>query len=116
VAPRQHPVVNHGTELIECEDRTDDVHTVGVDETAFCTPTRRSTVFATGIILLHRGRLTDTTEERGRTCWPTGSASHPGSEGAALDPFRGYRSAISTGLTAAVRVLDIFHAVQLGFA
>jgi hypothetical protein len=34
---------------------------------------------------------------------------------AALDPFRGYASALRTQLPAAVRVLDGFHVVKLGF-
>jgi hypothetical protein len=33
-----------------------------------------------------------------------------------LDPFRGYGSALSTGLPHAVRVLDAFHVVRPGFA
>jgi transposase len=35
---------------------------------------------------------------------------------AALDPFRGYATALSTSLPAAVRVLDAFHVTRLGFA
>jgi len=35
---------------------------------------------------------------------------------AALDPFRGYGAALSAGLPNAVRVLDPFHVVRLGFA
>jgi transposase len=37
-------------------------------------------------------------------------------EVAALDPFRGYSSALSGGLPGAVRVLDPFHVVRLGLA
>jgi transposase len=35
---------------------------------------------------------------------------------AALDPFRGYATALSTSLPEAIRVLDAFHVVRLGFA
>jgi transposase len=35
---------------------------------------------------------------------------------AALDPYRGYASALRTSLPDAVRVLDAFHVVRLGFA
>ena len=35
---------------------------------------------------------------------------------AALDPFRGYATALSTGLPDAVRVLDAFHVTRLGLA
>ena len=34
----------------------------------------------------------------------------------ALDPFRGYATALRTGLPRAVRVLDAFHVTRLGFA
>ena len=36
--------------------------------------------------------------------------------GGRLDPFRGYGAALSAGLPHAVRVLDAFHVVRLGFA
>ncbi len=35
---------------------------------------------------------------------------------AALDPFRGYATALRTSLPDAVRVLDAFHVIRLGFA
>jgi transposase len=35
---------------------------------------------------------------------------------AALDPYRGYASALRAGLPQAVRVLDAFHVVRLGLA
>src|SRR5947209_17312105 len=35
---------------------------------------------------------------------------------AALDPYRGYASAVRSVLGTAVRVLDAFHVVRLGFA
>jgi len=35
---------------------------------------------------------------------------------AALDPYRGYASALRTSLPDTVRVLDAFHLVRLGFA
>jgi transposase len=35
---------------------------------------------------------------------------------AALDPFRGYATALSSSLPKAVRVLDAFHVTRLGFA
>lgn len=39
-----------------------------------------------------------------------------GVEVAVLDPFRGYATALRTSLPDAVRVLDAFHVVRLGFA
>jgi transposase len=35
---------------------------------------------------------------------------------AALDPYRGYAAALRAALPHAVRVLDAFHVVRLGFA
>ena len=35
---------------------------------------------------------------------------------AALDPFRGYATALTAALPTAVRVLDCFHVTRLGFA
>ena len=35
---------------------------------------------------------------------------------AALDPFRGYATALRTSLPHATRVLDAFHVTRLGFA
>ena len=76
----------------------------------------RSTVFATGIVDVHHGQLIDIVPGRSRKVladWliarPKGWAA--GVEVAALDPFRGYSSALSTGLPRAVRVLDPFHVV-----
>lgn len=60
-------VIDHGSELIEREDRIDDVRAVAVDETAFlrASPTR-STVFATGIVDLRRGKLINIIDGRSR--------------------------------------------------
>jgi hypothetical protein len=58
-------VVDHGSELVEREDRIIDVHAMGVDETAFLRagPTH-PTMFAPGIADLHRGKLIDITNGR----------------------------------------------------
>ncbi len=95
---------------------------LGVDETAFlaATPTA-GTVFATGVVALNgRARLLDVVQGR------TGSALsgwvcardqewRAGIKVAALDPFRGYATALRTTLPQATRVLDAFHVVKLGF-
>ena len=44
------------------------------------------------------------------SAWRSGIAT------AALDPYRGYASALRSALPDAVRVLDAFHVVRLGFA
>jgi transposase len=60
-------VVDHGRDLIEREDRIDDVHSVGVDETAVLRASpARSTIFATGIVDLRRGKLIDIIDGRSR--------------------------------------------------
>jgi transposase len=88
-------VAEHGNDLIEREDRIDDVHAVGVDETAFlrASPTR-STIFATGIVDLHRGKLIDIVGGRSRKVLADWLAQQPTEwieriAVAALDPFRG---------------------------
>ena len=81
----------------------------------------KATVLATGVVDLHRGKLIDIIEGRGRKVladWLAGQPSEwRGRIGvAALDPFRGYGAALSAELPHAVRVLDPFHVVRLGFA
>ena len=108
--------------VIERPDRIDGVAAVGVDETAFLRARPgRSTVFATGIVDLHGGKLIDITEGRSRKVLADWLIDQPtewvaGIQVAALDPFRGYGAALSAGLPHAVRVLDAFHVVRLGFA
>ncbi len=97
---------------------------LGVDETAFLAATARAhTQFITGLVDLAPAgggpaRLLDVVEgrsggvvrdwlaERGEQ-WCTGV------QVAALDPFRGYDTALRAGLPAATVVLDPFHAVKL---
>ena len=60
-------VVEYGTPLIEHPDRIEAVAAVGVDETAFARANPiRSTVFATGIVDLHRAKLIDIIPGRSR--------------------------------------------------
>src|SRR5215212_2075979 len=113
-------VIEYGYPLIEHPDRIDGVAAVGVDETAFARANPiRSTRFATGIVDLHRGKLIDIIPGRSRKVLADWLISQPaewtaGIGVAALDPFRGYSAALSTGLPHAVRVLDAFHVVRLG--
>jgi transposase len=93
-----------------------------VDETAFLAATPLSgTRFATGIVALNgRARLLDVVEGRSGTAlcaWVSGrsQAWRDGIRVAALDPFRGYATALRTTLPNATRVLDAFHVVRLGF-
>ena len=115
-------VIEYGSALIEHPDRIEGVAAVVVDETAFARANPiRSTVFATGIVDLHRGKLIDIIPGRSRKVLADWLIDQPaewtaGIEVAALDPFRGYGAALSAGLPNAMRVLDAFHVVRLGFA
>jgi transposase len=114
-------VRDYGMPLVDDPDRLDDVDTVGVDETAFLAATPRAgTRFATGIVALNgRARLLDVVEGRSGTALSGWVSSRPqvwrdGVRVAALDPFRGYATALRTTLPNATRVLDAFHVVRLG--
>jgi transposase len=102
------------------------VEALGLDETAFTAATAtHSTAFVTGIVDLTRGRgparLLDVVDDRSASAlvsWMNQQdpAWRAGITTAALDPYRGYASALRTALPHAVRVLDAFHVVRLGFA
>jgi transposase len=114
-------VREYGRPLVDDPNRLSGVHTLGVDQTAFlaASPTA-GTVFATGIVALNgRARLLDVVEGRSGTAlhgWVSGRDQgwRDGITVAALDPFRGYATALRTSLPQAVRVLDAFHVVRLG--
>jgi transposase len=114
-------VHEHGGRLIEQAQPGAAARAIGVDETTFARATaRHSTVFATGVVDLDRARLIDIVPGRSRKVladWLSAQPDHwTASIGvAALDPFRGYGNALSTGLPHAVRVLDPFHVIRLGF-
>ena len=116
-------VREYGTALVDDPARLERVHTLGVDETAFLaatTPTT-GTVFATGIVALNgRARLLDVVQGRSGSAlsgWVSARDDQwrAGITVAALDPFRGYATALRTTLPHATRVLDAFHVVKLGF-
>jgi transposase len=119
-------VRDYGTPRVEDPTRLDGVEAIGLDETAFqAASATRSTSFVTGIVDLTRGfgpaRLLDVIAGRSASAlvgWV--NDRHPawraGIGIAALDPYRGYATALRSVLGAAVRVLDAFHVVRLGFA
>jgi transposase len=114
-------VRDYGQPLVDDPGRLDRVHTLGVDETAFLTATPTSgTTFATGIVALNgRARLLDVIEGRSGKAlcdWVSGREQgwRDGITVAALDPFRGYATALRSSLPQATRVLDAFHVVRLG--
>ena len=117
-------VREHGEPLVDDPARLEPVTALGVDEHvwAHVGPRRRRTGFATGIVDLTAGRpprLLDVVEGRTGTVyadWLTerGDDWRERIRVAALDPFRGYATALATALPDAVRVLDAFHVVKLG--
>jgi transposase len=118
-------VVEKGTPVVEDSGRLDGVDGLGVDETAFLAATATSsTAYVTGIVDITRGRpprLLDVVPGRSGRVYADWLAEREtgwreGIRFAALDPFRGYATALRTELPDAVRVLDAFHVVRLGFA
>jgi transposase len=120
-------VRDHGRPLADDPARLAGVAAVGVDETAFLAATsRHHTEFVTGIVDLtgrpqRTARLLDVVEGRsGKALSDWVSARdqswRDGITVAALDPFRGYATALRTQLPDAVRVLDAFHVTRLGLA
>jgi transposase len=117
-------VREYGTPLVDDPARLHGVTRLGVDETAFLAANAwHGTLFATGIVDLSRrvARLLDVVEGRtGKALADWVGERDPSwrdvVEVAALDPFRGYASALRTSLPNATRVLDAFHVSRLGFA
>lgn len=97
---------------------------LGVDEHAWRRANRQQrTRFATGIVDLSPGRsprLLDVLDGRSGRVYGDWIAEREQTwrdqvRFAALDPFRGYATALRGQLPDAVRVLDAFHVVRLGF-
>ncbi len=115
-------VREHGRPLVADPDRLVGVAALGVDETAFLAANaKHPTIFVTGMVDLHARRLLDIVPGRSSKAlydWVSGQSPswRSGVAVAALDPFRGYATALSTSLPGAVRVLDAFHVTRLGFA
>jgi transposase len=117
-------VLEHGTVLVEDPARLEAVSALGVDETAFLAANRaHPAVFVTGVVDLSGAhpRLLDVVAGRSGKCLSDWVSARPPEwradvAVAALDPFRGYATALRMHLPAAVRVLDAFHVIRLGFA
>jgi transposase len=112
-------VADHGTQLVDDPTRLDGVATLGLDETSFlkATPTA-PTRYVTGLVDLEQGRLLDVVADRTRTAVDRWLGARPAAWLAqigtvALDPWRGYASALVAPLGHATVVVDHFHAVRL---
>ena len=115
-------VRDHGEPLVDDPARLDQVSALGVDEHVWQhAQPRRRTQYATGIVDLTRGRparLLDVVPGRTGKVYADWIAEREQVwrdqiTVAALDPFRGYATALCTQLPAATRVLDAFHVVAL---
>jgi transposase len=112
-------VAEHGTPLVEDPARLQGVATLGLDETSFLKATRVApTRWVTGLVDLEGGRLLDLVADRTRAAvagWlgarPRGWLAQVGT--VALDPWRGYASALVAPLGHATVVVDHFHAIRL---
>src|SRR5829696_4146259 len=112
-------VHEHGTPLVDDPQRLAGVAALGLDETSFLKATRIvPTRWVTGLVDLERGRLLDLVADRTRAAvdgwlgarspaWLAQVAT------VALDPWRGYASALVAPLGHATVVVDHFHAIRL---
>jgi Transposase len=112
-------VRDHGAPLVDDPQRLAGVAALGLDETSFLKATRVvPTRWVTGLVDLERGRLLDLVADRTRAgvdgwlgarspAWLAQVAT------VALDPWRGYASALVASLGHATVVVDHFHAIRL---
>jgi transposase len=112
-------VADHGRLLVDDPTRLDGVATLGLDETSFLKATRVApTRYVTGLVDLEGGRLLDLVADRTRAAVAGWLGARPHEWLAqvgtvALDPWRGYASALVAPLGHATVVVDHFHAIKL---
>jgi transposase len=112
-------VADHGRPLVEDPDRLNGVAALGLDETSFLKATRLTpTRYVTGLVDLEGGRLLDVVADRTRAAVDGWLGARPHDWLAhiatvALDPWRGYASALAAPLGHATVVVDHFHAIRL---
>jgi transposase len=112
-------VADHGTQLVDDPTRLNGVATLGLDETSFlkATPTAPAR-YVTGLVDVAGGRLLDVIADRTTRAVTTWLGARPrpwlaGVGTVALDPWRGYASALVASLGHATVVVDHFHAIKL---
>jgi transposase len=112
-------VADHGQPLVDDPTRLDGVAALGLDETSFLKATRLApTRYVTGLVDLEQGRLLDVVADRTRAAvhsWlDARSRDWLAQIGTvALDPWRGYASALVVSLGHVTVVVDHFHAIKL---
>jgi len=115
-------VADHGRPLVDDPTRLAGVAALGLDETSFLKATRLApTRYVTGLVDLDCGRLLDLVADRTRTAVDGWLSARPHSWLArvgtvAIDPWRGYASALVAQLGHATVVVDHFHAIKLANA
>jgi transposase len=112
-------VHEHGSPLAEDPARLQPVTALGLDETSFLKATRTApTRWVTGLVDLEGGRLLDVVADRTRAAvhgWLDARSPEWLAQitTVALDPWRGYASALVAPLGHATVVVDHFHAIRL---
>jgi transposase len=107
-------VAEHGTPLVDDPARLDGVAKLGLDETSFLRATRTApTRYVTGLVDLEHGRLLDVVADRTRAAVHSWLGARPRGWLAqvttvALDPWRGYASALVVSLGHATVVVTTF--------
>jgi transposase len=115
-------VAEHGTPLVEDPARLAGVAALGLDETSFLKATRTApTRYVTGLVDLEGGRLLEVVADRTRAAVGGWLEARPRAWLAqvatvALDPWRGYASALVAPLGHARVVMDQLHAIRLANA
>ena len=112
-------VAEHGRPLVDDAARLQGVTALGLDETSFLKATRLApTRWITGLVDLEGGRLLDVVADRTRAAVAGWLGARPAAwlaqvSTVALDPWRGYASAMTAPLGHATAVVDHFHAIRL---
>jgi transposase len=112
-------VRDHGSPLVDDPARLQGVVTLGLDETSFLKATRLApTRWVTGLVDLEGGRLLEVVADRTKAAVDRWLGARPRGwlaqvDTVALDPWRGYASALAASLGHATVVVDHFHAIRL---
>jgi transposase len=115
-------VEDHGRPLVEDPTRLADVAALGLDETSFLKATRIApTRYVIGLVDLEGGRLLDVVADRTRAAVDGWLGARPAAWLArigtvAMDPWRGYASALVASLGHTTVVVDHFHTIRLANA